>query len=79
MTSSCKWPIHHCPAKSKKKLTTFSVIESPTILLYGDNVGHDDEYEIFKLHVLKIEFTLLSDIFFLLFCLIRVCSNQLKK
>ena len=62
MTPSCKCPFHHHPAKSKKKLTTFSVIESPTIPLYGDNVGHDDEYEIFKLHVLKIEFTLLSDI-----------------
>ena len=79
MTPSSKWPIHHYPAKSKKKLTTFSVIESPTIPLFGDNVGHDDKYEILKLHVLKIEFTLLSDIVFLLFCVIRVCSNQLKK
>ena len=68
MTPSCKWPIHHYPAKLiLKKLTTFSVIGSPTIPLYGDNVGHDaddDKYEIFKLHVLKIEFTLLSDIVF---------------
>ena len=60
MTPSCKWPVHHCPAKSKKNLTTFSVIKPPTIPLYGDNVGHGDEYEIFNLHVLKIEFTLLT-------------------